>query len=391
MKKRFKVAIICDAGFLTGTYYYAVNIAEELSKLGCHVSLVTPVLLPDVKAKQLVLKWPLFNIPLIGRPSWLLALYFRLRKYHFDIIHSFGYGIINLLPFDIYKNTLKVTSISDVMCDNKKFRGNSLSMFVIAKILQPPHLRFNDFVIMSTAYSKQQIMIVKKVKENKLVVSHLGVSDSFKRVKDEKLLEAVKNKFKLPDKFILNVGGLKANKNIINIIKAFEIIVKSNPDVHLVFSAKLDTSLKAPFYHKEIRNEMMCLGKATQEKIHFLGYVGDQEINALYTLATVFLMPSLEEGFGLPILEAMRSGLPVVTSNVSCMPEVAGDAALLCNPYNPRDIARKVNRALTDKKLAKFLVQQGLARAKEFTWQNSAKRIHAFYEREWEKKFGDKV
>jgi glycosyltransferase involved in cell wall biosynthesis len=386
--RKFKVAMICDAGFYTGTYYYQLRMAEELTKLGLDVSLVTPVPLPNVKSKQLLLKWPIFNIPLIGRPSWLLFLYFRLKRYKFDVIHSAGYGMINLMPFDMYKNALKVTSVSDVMCDNREYRGKSFPMWFIAKILQPPHLRFNDFIIMSTYHSKEQIMVVKKVKENKLVVSHWGVSDSFKKVKDGKILKAVKKKFNLPGKFILNAGGLKTNKNIIRTVKAFEIISKSMPDVHMVFSSKLNTSRKAPYYHKELSKELEKLDSTAREKIHFLGFVNDRDLNVLYSLASVFLMASLAEGFGLPVIEAMKAGTPVITSNASCMPEVAGGAAMLCDPYNPKDIAKKVCKVLSDKKLADSLVQKGLARAKVFTWEKCAKRVYSFYEQEWNRKFG---
>jgi len=388
MKKRFKVAIICDAGFNTGTFYYAIRLAEELSSLGCDVSLVTPVRLSDVKAKQVVLKSVLFKLPFAGRPYWLLSLYRRLRKYDFDIIHSFGYGIMNLLPFDIYKHTLKVTSISDVICDNKEMRGKSFAMWFIVKFLQPPHIRFNDLLIISTQYTRGEMVRIRKAPAEKLRVSHLGVAENFGKIKNKSVLDKARKRLNLPDKFIINTGGIKISKNIVNMIKAFKIISRQHPDVHLVFSGKLNTSSHAPDYHKKVYHEIMKLDKEAQEKFHFLSFVSEKDLEALYNLAALLFMPSLEEGFGLPMLEAMRSGIPVVTSNVSCMPEVAGGAALLCSPYEPKDMARKVDMVLRSKQLADSLVNKGLKRVKNFTWKQTAKRAYAFYQEAWKKKFG---
>ena len=388
MKKRFKVAIICDAGFLTGTYYYAVNIAEELSKLGCDVSLVTPVLLPDVKAKQLVLKWPFFKIPLIGRASWLLTLYFRLYKYNFDIIQSSWYGMMNLLPCNLYKDKLRITTLFDVAGDNKQFREGQLYLFIVTRILQPPHLRFNDFIITSSYRSKDQIIKLKGIASEKIGVTHLGVTDAFKRIKDKKMLSKAQKRLNLPERFILNVGGIKITRNSLRIVKAFSIIARKNPGISLVFSGKLDTTSKASKYHELISQEIRRMEAGVRNRILFLNNVPRDELKAVYSLATVFLMPSLEEGFGLPLLEAMRAGVPAVTSRISCMPEVAGDAALLCNPYDTRDIASKVERLLNDKALAKQLSSKAEARAKTFTWEKTAKETIRIYEQEWRKKFG---
>jgi alpha-1,3-rhamnosyl/mannosyltransferase len=100
----------------------------------------------------------------------------------------------------------------------------------------------------------------------------------------------------------------------------------------------------------------------------------------LYQAASVFLFPSLEEGFGIPVLEAMASGVPVVTSNLSSMPEVGGEAALYVNPYNPADIAQKVVQVVEDSALRAGLVQKGLTRASEFTWRRTAEATLAVYD-----------
>jgi glycosyltransferase involved in cell wall biosynthesis len=113
--------------------------------------------------------------------------------------------------------------------------------------------------------------------------------------------------------------------------------------------------------------------------VRFLGFVPDETLAALYRLAAVFVFPSLYEGFGLPPLEAMASGTPVVTSNVSSLPEVVGDAALLVDPYEPEAIAGAVRMVLTDDALREDLRRQGLARAREFSWARSVARVRQIY------------
>ena len=114
--------------------------------------------------------------------------------------------------------------------------------------------------------------------------------------------------------------------------------------------------------------------------VRFFGFVSDQTLAALYRLANVFVFPSLYEGFGLPPLEAMASGTPVITSNVSSLPEVVGQAALMIDPYEPTAIADAMYRVLTDAALRAELIQLGFARAREFSWERSIARVREIYE-----------
>jgi glycosyltransferase involved in cell wall biosynthesis len=113
--------------------------------------------------------------------------------------------------------------------------------------------------------------------------------------------------------------------------------------------------------------------------VRFLGYLSEQTLAVMYRLASVFVFPSLYEGFGLPPLEAMASGTPVVTSNVSSMPEVAGDAALLVDPYDPAAIADAIFNVLTDASLREDLRRRGIARAHQFSWEASVRRVREIY------------
>jgi glycosyltransferase involved in cell wall biosynthesis len=388
MARKFKIGMICEAGFNTGTYYYTINTAEQLQKLGHDVTLITPMPILGLKVKQKVINPLRFKIPLIGRALWLITLYFKLYKEDFEVIESSWYGMMNLLPFDLYKGKLKVTTLFDVMADDKRFWKAHPDFFVVAKILQPPHLRFNDIVMTSSHYSKEQIIKVKGIPGEKIQVAYYGVSDEFGNRIDSKSLVKTKKKLHLPENFILNVGRIKMTKNITGIVNAFNMVAKKNPDIHLVFTGSLDTTIKAAEYHKLVHQEIQKMDEAVSKRIIFLNYVPEDDVKALYALATVFLMPSFEEGFGLPVIEAMRAGVPVVTSNISCMPEVAGGAALLCDPDNYKDVACKVEMILKDKALAQKLVSKGNVRAKYFTWEKTAKESIKIYEQGWKKKFG---
>jgi len=168
---------------------------------------------------------------------------------------------------------------------------------------------------------------------------------------------------------VLSVGVIQTRKNTLNMLKA----LKSLPAKYqLVLSGGNGYGSEA--IHEFIRAE------ALGERVKLLGHISDEQLARLYQAASVFLFPSFEEGFGMPVLEAMAAGVPVVTSNVSSMPEVGGEAALYVDPHDPGGIAQKVVEAVEDSELHTSLVQKGLARAKEFTWRRTAEATLAVYE-----------
>jgi glycosyltransferase involved in cell wall biosynthesis len=132
-------------------------------------------------------------------------------------------------------------------------------------------------------------------------------------------------------------------------------------------------------YGSETIHEFIC-NESLGDRVKLLGFIDDAQLARLYQAASVFLFPSFEEGFGIPVLEAMAAGVPVVTSNVSSMPEVGGEAALYIDPHSPSDIARKVVQAVEDSVLRAVLVEKGTARAREFTWRRTAEATLAVYD-----------
>jgi glycosyltransferase involved in cell wall biosynthesis len=162
---------------------------------------------------------------------------------------------------------------------------------------------------------------------------------------------------------------MQTRKNTLNMLKALELLPA---EYKLVLSGGNGYGSEA--IHEFIRTE--SLG----ERVRLLGFIDDAQLARLYQSASVFLFPSLEEGFGIPLLEAMAAGVPIVTSKVSSMPEVGGEAALYVDPHDPADIAQKVAQAVEDSVLRAGLAQKGLARASEFTWRRTAEATLAVYD-----------
>lgn len=166
----------------------------------------------------------------------------------------------------------------------------------------------------------------------------------------------------VPDDYILFVGADDERKNIIRLIRAFALL---KHDVATLVLCGIGSQTR-------LKHEAVLQEAGLDREVLFLDHVPDQDLRALYAGARALVFPSLYEGFGLPILEAMACGTPVVCSNVSSMPEVANGAALLCDPENPVDIAEKTARCLTDESLRAELVRKGRLRARDFTWESSA-------------------
>jgi glycosyltransferase involved in cell wall biosynthesis len=193
---------------------------------------------------------------------------------------------------------------------------------------------------------------------------HLGVDGETFRLKDSNQLGETKKKFNLPDNFILFVGSIEPRKNLLRLVQAYLSLEKT---IRNEFKLVL-----VGFKGWENREIMELLSEA-KEDILYAGYVPEQELADIYNLATLFVYPSLYEGFGLPALEAMACGCPVVTSNVASIPEVCGDAAMLVDPLDEESIADGLRRLVGDETLRQELRLKGLDRVKLFSWERSAK------------------
>ncbi|MBI4265050.1 MAG: glycosyltransferase family 4 protein [Acidobacteria bacterium] len=221
--------------------------------------------------------------------------------------------------------------------------------------------------------SKRDILRFFKVPPEKIVVVYNAIDERFRTAPAEEEVARVRERYQLDHGFVLYVGNIKPHKNLVRLIEAFaELRRRGFDELKLLIIG--DEISKLPALRRAVHKHKLY------KHVRFLGYLPDETLAVLYRLAAVFVFPSLYEGFGLPPLEAMASGTPVVTSNVSSLPEVAGGAALLVDPYDVGAIADGVCRVLSDAALASELRARGIERAREFSWTRSISRTRELYQ-----------
>ncbi len=214
--------------------------------------------------------------------------------------------------------------------------------------------------------SKNDIIRQYNLEANTVVVTHLGIKSDRQKI----IVKNVKEKYGIRGDFVLFVGTIQPRKNISRLIEAFSKV--SNKSLLLVIVGKKGWQYE-DIFDAPRKFEI-------EDRVKFLDFVADEDLFALYGEALCFILPSLYEGFGLPILEAMKYGCPVITSNVSSMPEAGGDAALYVDPQDVDDIAKKIEQLVSDEKLRKELIEKGYKQIKKFSWEKTAKETLAALE-----------
>ena len=220
--------------------------------------------------------------------------------------------------------------------------------------------------------SKADILRYCDVPADRIIVVYNAIDDRFSVAPGDGAIQRARERYQLDGPFALYVGNIKPHKNLERLIDAFDLVRRSGFE-RLELLIIGDQISKYPRLRRAVDKHKL------HKHVRFLGFVPDDTLAALYRLATVFVFPSLYEGFGLPPLEAMASGTPVVTSNRSSLPEVVGDAAVLVDPYSAASIAEGIQRVLSDASLRRTLSERGLARARQFSWESSVRRIHEVY------------
>lgn len=228
-----------------------------------------------------------------------------------------------------------------------------------------------DGIIAVSESTRDDLVTHLRISPQKIFVVHLGVAEAFRPVSDMAQLLKVRRKYGLPEKFILYVGTLEPRKNVKTLVTAYE----QAGDVLREFSLVLAGSLGWG-YQPLLRQ---ISSSPVGDRIILPGYIAAEDLPAIFSAASVFVYPSLYEGFGLPILEAMACGTPVITSNVSSMPEVAGDAALLFDPGSPTDLLVAIRKVLAEVEVRNSLAERGIARARFFTWEQTARKTRQVY------------
>lgn len=229
-----------------------------------------------------------------------------------------------------------------------------------------------DGIVAISEFTRNQLLERFPLDEKKVKAIYLGLDYEFHTEVSAEEEEEVRKKFSLPPSFVLFVGAIEPRKNLLKLIEALKIVHEKHQKTLLVIVGR--EGLDYNNLEKKIGQLEL------QDWVRMMGYLPDAEVKIFYRLASVFAFPSLCEGFGLPLLESMASGLPVATSKTSALPEVARDAALYFHPEDPEDIADKLILALQDEELRKTLRERGKKRALDFDWHTTAAETLSFYE-----------
>lgn len=296
-----------------------------------------------------------------------------------DLIH-FPYFEPFFLARPVYKNYLTIVTVHDLtpIVFKKHFpRGIKGE---IKWQMQKYALKRASAIITDSNCSKKDIIKKVGVPQDRVNVIYLAAGEEFKRLGLSSLVLGVRRKYKLPEKFVLYVGDVTWNKNLPRLVEAVKSL-----NIPLVMVGKAlvseDFDRTNPWNKDLVKVLDIIQDQKTKnkEQIIRLGFVPTEDLVGIYNLATVFVMPSLYEGFGLPVLEAMSCGCPVITTKEGSLGEVAGDAAYFVDAKSTESIAEGIRKVFNDGKLQKELSEKGLKRANEFSWKHTAEETLEVY------------
>ncbi len=236
-----------------------------------------------------------------------------------------------------------------------------------------------DMVVCDSLQTKKDVIKYFHVPEEKLTVIYLGVDNIFKEEIDLNFRKRVLEKYGLTDKYLLCVASIEPRKNFLRIINAFSEFIKKEEYKRYSLICVGGRGWKNTEIYSQVKKGGL------KNKIKFLGFVQESELAVIYKQAEIFLYPSLYEGFGLPVLEAMACQTPVITSNISSLPEIAGNAAIMVNPCSEKQIYEVIIYLVGDENKRKQLINMGLENIKKFSWENTAKQTLSIYQQIYKK------
>ena len=291
-----------------------------------------------------------------------------LRRERPDLFHAPHY----VLPAAIHCNSV-VTIHDCIHLMFPQYLPNRMA-YAYARAQMWTAAHRSDCILTVSDASKRDILHLFNIPPEKIVVVYNAIDAHFSVTPHPDAVARVRERYQLDHRFLLYVGNIKPHKNLVRLIEAFsELRTGDLEDLKLLIIG--DEISKLPALRHAVHRHKL------HKHVRFLGYVPDDQLAVLYRLAAVFVFPSLYEGFGLPPLEAMASGTPVVVSNVSSLPEVVGDAAVLVDPHDIDSIVDGLRCVLTNPARADDMRRKGLERAREFSWERSVARTLEVYKR----------
>lgn len=307
------------------------------------------------------------------RPARVLweqfVLPLQIKKYNIEVLHSPGYTA------PLLASCCSIVTIHDMNYFYYPEDFSKSTTFFL-RLLVPLAARRSDKIITVSRNSKKDIVQILEIPESKICViyeagsSHLSVPIAI----ENKVREKLKKRYGIDKKFILTVSVSHPHKNLDRLIEAYDILCKRY---------QIDCQLLIVGIKGRAQSGLVNWVKemSLEKRIIFTGWIANEDLSLLYSEAELMVFPSLFEGFGIPVLEAMAHGTPVVSSGAASLPEVVGDAALLVDPYDVEEIAEAMYRVVTEEDVRANLIKKGRQRAGQFSWEKTARETLAVYKR----------
>lgn len=306
-------------------------------------------------------------------PIWeQLLLPFQVKKHGCDLLHCTS----NTAP--VRCSIPVIVTIHDIIYfESNPLWSQGYSLYqrfgnFYRRLVVRQNLKTADLIITVSQFEGKRLEKVSQLSKSRLKVIYNGVGEHFKPAVNKQVLSEIREKYDLPEKYFLFLGNTDPKKNTANTVKAFANFCKDVSGDYKLVVADLDVSVIRRFLAETNDGHLL-------DRIEFTGYIANSDLPGVLEMAEIFLYPSKRESFGIPILEAMAVGTPVVTSSVASMPEVSGEAAMLVDPENIHDISRGLQKLVTDQEFRENMVKKGFNRVKDFSWRNTAKEVLDIY------------
>jgi glycosyltransferase involved in cell wall biosynthesis len=303
--------------------------------------------------------------------TWL-TLSVLARKYRLDLFHS----LFPVAP--VFPGRPLVVSVHDLQAVSVRgFSGARNPLVELAartfyRLAYPLAFAGAVKIVAVSEATRRDVMKRYGVPGEKIAAVHEGVDERFRRASEE-AVGRIRRKYDLPERFILNVGNTRPHKNVKGLLRGYlSYLVRAENPATLVLAGVQDR------FFGEVREAVGTL--EIGDFVRFLGYIPEEDLVSVYSAAEAFVIVSMNEGFGLPPLEAMACGTPVAAARAGSLPEVLGDAALFVDPQDPRSIGAGILRILEDRETREGCVRKGMAQAGRYTWEKTAQAVLALYE-----------
>lgn len=352
----------------TGTGYYLKNLLDEFARAEeIHTYYLCSSRSFSYTAPENTSRF--ISIIQRGFPGnlWLqLQVPQLIKKHQIDLFHS---------PFGVISFRVNCATINTVHDLAFQFYPNltDLKNRILLPRLVPKSLNLATAIIVDSEATKHELIYLYKIPDRKISVIHLAAGSQYHQFPKDIARKTIMDKYHFNSPFILFVGTLEPRKNISILLKAYQQL---SPELRNQY--KLVLVGKKGWKHQSIFDLVAEL--KIQEQIIFTGYVPEEDLPVFYNAASIFVYPSLYEGFGLPVIDAMSCGLPVITSNTSSMPEIVSYAGILIAPDDLSGLTTAITSLLTDRELSNHIAEKAITRARLFSWRETAlKTLETYY------------